>query len=243
MYKRVMDIRSGVPQALRADAGMKIMIVEDDAALAGEIAAFLEKWGYRTFLAEQFAQVVDEFLACRPQLVLMDVNLPFYDGFYWCAKIREISQAPVLYISSRNDDRDKIMAIAQGGDDYMEKPFHLELLRAKVEALLRRTYQYRVRERMFLRDGISYDAGRAALFFGETELELTRSEKKIVSKLLERKPEVVTREELMEALWDTDEFVSDGTLTTIVSRLRSKIKAVCGEELIVTKKGLGYLIQ
>lgn len=222
---------------------MKILIVEDDRALAEELRCFLEKWGYGTRIPEDFGDVAGEFAAWQPHLVLMDVNLPRYDGFYWCDRIRRLSDAPVLFISSRSDDSDKIMAMAQGGDDYVEKPFRLELLRAKVEALLRRAYHYQVRTRISLGGQVSFDPAAGTLYCGENEVELTRSERRIVARLAQGRPNVVTREELMMALWSTDEFVTDGTLTTLVSRLRSKLREICGEEIIHTRKGQGYLIR
>ena len=221
---------------------MKIMIVEDDNTLAQEISRFLLRWGYETYIPEDFENITEEFVNKEPQLILMDVGLPYYDGFYWCAQIRQISEVPVLYISSRNDDRDKIMAIAQGGDDYIEKPFRLELLKAKIEALLRRAYQYRVKTKIYLNDTVSFDGNSGTLYYKDTEIELTKSERKIIAKLLEEQAHVVTREELMVALWSTDEYVSDGTLTTLISRLRSKLKEICNEEIILTRKGQGYLI-
>ena len=219
------------------------MIVEDDKVLAGEIASFLAKWGYETAVAREFQDILGEFSKNNPQLVLMDVNLPFYDGFYWCGRIRQISAVPLIYISSRDDDRDKIMAIAQGGDDYVEKPFRLELLRAKVEAVLRRTYEYKVREQIFLRPQLCYDSASQALWFEGAEVELTKSERKILEKLLYCRPDVVSRGELMTELWNTDEYVTDAALTTIVSRLRSKLGRACGEDIICTKKGEGYYIE
>lgn len=221
---------------------MLILLIEDDAALSGEIKQFLEKWGYQAKIAENFENIVSEFLSCQPHMVLMDINLPYYDGFYWCRKIREISNVPILYISSKNDDRDKIMAIAGGGDDYLEKPFHLELLKAKMDAVLRRTYQYKIKERVYLGEDIYFEKGTDFLFCFGKEVELTKSEKKVMEKLAEQKTKVVTREELMMELWGMDEFISDGTLTTLVSRLRNKLKACCGKELILTKKGQGYFI-
>lgn len=218
------------------------MLVEDDEALADEIRQFLQKWGYKTAVVKRFDDIVSEFTAYMPQLILMDINLPFYDGFYWCSKIRVISDIPIIYISSRNDDRDKIMAIAQGGDDFVEKPFHLDLLKAKMEAVLRRTYQYKVMARQYFGDGCYLEEDTASIVCHGKKFDLTKSEKKILVKLLEQKPQVVTREELMMELWSTDEFVSDGTLTTLICRLRNKLKAVCGDEVIGTKKGQGYYI-
>lgn len=221
---------------------IRIMLVEDDEALAGEICSFLEKWGYEAWTAGDFQDILGEFITGRPQLVLMDINLPSYDGFYWCRRIREYSKVPILYISSRSEDYDKIMAIAQGGDDYLEKPFHLELLKAKIDAILRRTYEYQVKERIYLKEELAFDPESELLFYGDRELELTKSERKILSKLVEKRTEVVSREELMMELWNTDEYVSDGALTTIISRFKSKLKSACGEEIIVTKKGQGYWI-
>lgn len=224
------------------DTGMKLFIVEDDEILAAEISRFLARWGYQTAAACRFDAVTAECLAYKPHLVLLDINLPFYDGFYWCSQIRMHSQVPIIYISSRSDDKDKIMAVAQGGDDYVEKPFHLELLKAKIEAMLRRTYQYQIRSRVLLGEGLYFDYGMSALIYQNTEFALTKSEKRILAKLMEQRPAVVTREELMMELWSTEEFVSDGTLTTMVSRLRSKLKNICRNELILTRKGQGYFI-
>lgn len=224
------------------DRSVKIMVVEDDEVLAKEICLFLQKWGYKLVLACEFSDIAAEFAVHRPQLVLLDINLPYYDGFYWCSQIRQVSDVPVLFISSRNDDRDQIMAIAQGGDDYVEKPFRLELLKAKMEAILRRAYQYKVKERIFLNQNLTFECGSQAMFVDGKEIDLTKSERKILTKLLEHRPDVVTRDELMMELWNTDEYVSDGTLTTMICRLRGKLKAVSGEELINTKKGQGYFI-
>lgn len=221
---------------------MKIFLVEDDVALADEVRQFLEKWGYAAVKADCFEDIVSDFQRHSPNLVLLDINLPFFDGFYWCAQIRKVSDVPILFISSKNDDMDKIMAIAQGGDDYVEKPFGLALLKAKIDAALRRAYQYKVRERVLLGAGLSFEQDTFSLFYQERELDLTKSEKKIMGKLLECKPSVVLREELMMELWGMDEFVSDGTLTTLISRLRNKLKEICGEEIIQTKKGQGYFI-
>ena len=221
---------------------MKIMLVEDDEALAGEIGSFLRRWGYETVEARHFYRIGEEFSQQMPQLVLMDINLPFYDWFYWCGKIRQVSDVPILYISSRSDDQDKIMAMAQGGDDYVEKPFRLELLKAKIQAILRRAYEYKVRERIFLGEGLYFSLEQQALYFHGEEIELTRLERQVFQRLAAIRPDVAAREELMMELWNTEEYVSDGTLTTVVCRLRGKLKAACGREVIQTKKGQGYWI-
>lgn len=222
---------------------LKIMIIEDDVSLAREICLSLKKLHYDAVAAERFDNILQEFIAQKPQLVLLDINLPYHDGFYWCSQLRQISKVPVIYISSRNDDIDKIMAIAQGGDDYVEKPFHMELLRAKIEAILRRTYEYQVKERIFLNARLCFDCDTQSLYFADEEIDLTKSERRLFSRLMENRPDIVTREELMMVLWNTDEYVTDAALTTIISRLRGKLNAACGEDVIRTKKGQGYFIQ
>lgn len=225
------------------DRKIRIMLVEDDEALAKEIQLFLARWQYDVVNAKQFDDILHEFSEYRPQLVLMDINLPFYDGFYWCNQIRRLSAVPVIYISSRNEDSDKIMGIVQGGDDYVEKPFRMELLKAKAEAILRRTYEYKVKERIFLNDRLCFDCATQCMYFEGKEIELTKSSRRILVKLMECRPDVVTRDEIMMDLWNTDEYVTDGALTTVISRLRSRLKDICGEEVIQTKKGQGYFIQ
>ena len=225
------------------DTKIKIMIVEDDEVLAKEIALFLAKWQYEAREIRRFGNITEEYLKERPQLILMDINLPYFDGFYWCNQIRQISNVPIIYISSRNEDSDKIMAIAQGGDDYVEKPFRFELLKAKIDALIRRTYEYKVRERINLSAEICFDLASQQIYYRGNEIELTKSERRILAKLMECRPDVVIRDELMMELWNTDEYVSDGTLTTLISRLRTKLKNACGEEVIQTRKGQGYFIQ
>ena len=219
---------------------VQIMLVEDDRILAREIKLFLEKWNYHVILTENFKEVAELCRLREPRLILMDINLPYYDGFYWCRKIRGFSEVPILYISSRNDDGDKLQAYAQGGDDYIEKPFHMDIMRAKIEAVLRRTYHNQVTDRIHLTQKVSFDTDSKELYVENLPVELTRSERRILGKLVESRGKVVSREELMIELWNTDEFVSDGTLTTLVSRLRSRLSECCGEEFIKTRKGQGY---
>lgn len=232
----------GIGCGKRRGSKVKIFIVEDDETLAGEVAEYLIKWGYEARIAENFGDIAKEVSLLSPDLILMDVNLPNYDGYYWCEKIRQTSTVPIIYISSRNDDRDKIMGIAWGGDDYVEKPFCMELLKVKIEALLRRTYQYREKREIPLWGGLCFDSASQIMFIDHREIELTKSERRILAKLLAERPNVVTREELKMELWSTDEFISDGALTTALSRLRSKLKEAAGGEVICTKKGRGYFV-
>ena len=193
-----------------------ILIVEDDKILANEFKEYLNKYGYQVNLIENFSKVLNECMNICPDLILMDINLPFYDGFYWCSKIREYSQVPMIFISSRNSDNDKIMAIAQGGDDYVEKPFNLPVLRAKIEAITRRTYQYKVNQKIYIKDNIFYDYSNNCIYFKNEKVDLTKSENIIIKVLLEEKDKVVSRNALMDELWNTDEFISDNTLTVLI---------------------------
>lgn len=219
-----------------------ILIVEDDQSLATEIKDFLCKWGYHASFIQNFSDVLNECIDINPDLILMDINLPYYDGFYWCTKIRDYSHLPIIYISSRASDNDKIMAIAQGGDDFVEKPFHLSVLKAKIEAIIRRTYQYKVEKKQFIREGIYYDISSSEIIYNNHTINLTKSENTIIKTLMEQKNKIVSRNLLMDELWNTDEFISDNTLTVLISRLRSKLKNEIGEEIIFTKKGQGYYI-
>lgn len=221
---------------------MKILIVEDDITLANELTLLCKRWGFDAVCAEQFERVTKEYTDGQPDFVLMDINLPYYDGFYWCEQIRKLSNVPVLFLSSRDQNADKVMAMAAGGDDYVEKPFEPELLLLKIRAMLRRAYEYTVNEREYLSDGMYYENG---LFVCEGKsVELTKSESKIMSALLSNRGSIVSREKLMQQLWNTDEFVTDASLTVLISRLRSKLNEITeGRDVIVTKKGMGYYVE
>ncbi|WP_455684252.1 winged helix-turn-helix domain-containing protein [Thomasclavelia sp.] len=222
---------------------MKIMIVEDDLVLARELELLCTKWDFQAKYIENFKHVDKECFKYQPDLLLLDVNLPFYDGFYWCQKIRNNSTVPILFISSREQNADKIMALSSGGDDYIEKPFDLEILLVKIKAMLRRTYEYKHLEKEYLDDNTSYDIVSGRFNFKDRVLELTKSESKIMTVLLENRGNWVNREQLMMALWNTDEFVTDATLTVHISRLRNKLKELtAGKDIIKTKKGVGYYI-
>lgn len=224
------------------NAQLPILIVEDDEQLATQIQHFLKSWGLQAYLPRDFSQI-DELVRQIPfSMILMDVNLPHYNGFYWTQKIRSFSDIPILFISSRTDDSDAILAITHGGDDYIQKPFHLELLKAKITALLRRSYEYRVLTQIDLGNQLVWYPETGTLTWKSEPVSLTRTEQKILSKLILERGKPVTREELMMLLWQTDEFINDGTLSTCISRLRAKLKVRIQQELIVTRKGVGYLI-
>ena len=223
---------------------MKILIVEDDFTLAGEICRLCEKWGFEAVYLEEFQEVDKQCEKSGCDLVLMDINLPYYDGFYWCSKIRSFSRVPILFLSSRDQKADKVMAMVSGGDDYVEKPFDTELLLVKIRALLRRAYEYTQADREYLGEHLVYDRNQGVLLYKGRTIEMTKSENRILGILAENKGRVVEREELMQHLWSTDEYVTDASLTVLVSRLRAKI-AECadGVSCIHTRKGKGYYLE
>lgn len=221
---------------------MKILVIEDDLVLAKELVLLCRRWGFEAAYVKQFQEITKEYIAYQPDLVLMDINLPYYDGFYWCEQIRKISNVPLLYLSSRDQNADKIMAMAAGGDDYVEKPFDPELLLLKIRAILRRAYEYTTNDRTYLGKDMYYENGHVVCA-GKT-VELTKSESKIMAALLLKRGAAVSREKLMQQLWNTDEFVTDASLTVLVSRLRTKLNEITGgKEVIVTRKGIGYYIE
>lgn len=224
---------------------MKILLVEDDLTLAEEIVRLCRKWGFEAEYLEEFEAVDREWKKRQGDLILMDINLPFYDGFYWAREIRKISRVPILFLSSRDQNSDKVMAMVSGGDDYVEKPFDGELLLVKIRALLlRRAYEYTVSDREYLAEELLYDRSQGNLAYKGQTVELTRSENKILGLLADNRGKIVEREQLMEYLWSTDEYVTDASLTVLVSRLRAKIAEFApGISCIHTKKGKGYYLE
>lgn len=221
---------------------MKILVIEDDLVLAKELILLCKRWGFDAVYANQFQEITKEYVTHQPDLVLMDINLPYYDGFYWCEQIRNISKVPLLYLSSRDQNADKVMAMAAGGDDYVEKPFDPELLLLKIRAMLRRAYEYTTSEKVFLNENMYYESGQ--FVYNGHVVELTKSESKIMTALLSKRGAVVSREKLMQQLWNTDEFVTDASLTVLISRLRTKLNEVTnGKDVILTRKGMGYYIE
>lgn len=220
----------------------RIFVVEDDSVIAGAICRELNAWGFEARAAADFADVMGEFRAFAPHLVLMDVSLPFHNGYFRCAEIRKESKVPVIFVSSRADDMDVVMAVNMGGDDYIAKPISLEVLVAKVQAMLRRSYDYETPPpQPRLRDALLDAAGSCLLREGE-RISLTKNELGILQALLEKPGQVVRREEIMLRLWESDEFVDDNTLTVNVNRLRKTLAAAGLEDCVVTHKGQGYSI-
>lgn len=221
----------------------KILLVEDDIDLAKETLIALEKWGFKVNLIDNFENIIEEFIYKKPEMVLLDVNLPLYNGFYWCEKIREISNVPIIFLSSRDSDMDLIMGINNGGDDYITKPFSIDVLVTKINAIIRRVYNYNNSNNIIGYKDLIFDIEKGIIKFNNKNIELTKNEIRILTLLLKNKDKVVSREILMMSLWDSDEFVTDNALTVNINRLRSKIKELGVEDFIKTKKGIGYIVE
>ena len=222
----------------------KLMIIEDEEKISNIIKSSLEKWGFEAYCVENFNSIFEEFTIENPQLIIMDVNLPVCDGFYWCNKIRNISKVPVLFLSSRSTSMDIIMAVNMGGDDYITKPFSMDVLIAKINALLRRTYSYvETTLDTIEHNGVVLSLKDNTLYYKEKTLELTKNEFKILYTLMKKQESIVSREKLMKELWEDESFVDDNTLTVNINRLRKKLKELGLDEYIKTIKNQGYIIR
>ena len=218
----------------------RIFIVEDDAVIAGEVGSYLTRWGYDVACVRDFRNVLTEFAEYKPHLVLLDIGLPFYNGHYWCGQIRQVSQVPIIFVSSASDNMNIVMAVNMGGDDFITKPFDLEILAAKVQAVLRRTYAFHNQTVLLEHKGMILNVSEMSLGFRGGKIELSKNEFRILQVLFEHAGETVSRESIMKKLWDDECFVDDNTLTVNMNRLRKKLESEGIENLIVTKKGIGY---
>ena len=234
------NVKNGIGQA--ATAKYRLFLVEDDAVIAGEMKRHLEKWGYEVFCAQDFSNVLAEFAACTPHLVLLDIGLPLYNGYYWCARIRQISQTPIVFVSSAGDNMNIVMAVNMGGDDFLVTPFEPEVLAAKVQAMLRRTYAFRGQTNVMEYHGMILNLADTSLLVDGRKMELTKNEFRILQLLIENAGKTVSREAIMKRLWDNECFVDDNTLTVNMTRLRKKLEDTSAAQWIHTKKGLGYIL-
>lgn len=221
----------------------RILIVEDDAVIAAAMERQITQWGLEARCVRDFRAVLEEFRAYDPHLVLLDLTLPSFDGYHWCREIRAASSVPVIFVSSAADDLNIVMAMNMGGDDFIAKPFDLNVLLAKIQAILRRTYDFAAPAPTLEHRGAVLNTADASLTYQGQRIELTKNDYRILQTLLERKGSVVSRETLMEKLWETDSFVDENTLTVNIARLRRKLEAAGLPDYITTKKGLGYLIE
>lgn len=221
----------------------KILLVEDDETICSLVKKHLESWGYKVYAAEDFSDIMGEFVRVDPQLVILDLKLPCYNGFHWCDEIRRVSQVPVIFLSSAADNMNMVMAMSRGADDFIPKPFHLEVLSAKVQAILRRAYSFGAGANLLERGGAVLNLGSGDLSFRDRSVSLTRNELKILNLLFSQAGNVVSREDIMQMLWENDDFIDDNTLTVNVNRLRRKLEEIGLGNMILTKKGRGYMIK
>lgn len=221
----------------------RIFIAEDDYGISRALENHLKKWGLDVRCADDFGNVISEFSEFSPHLVLLDISLPFYNGFYWCGEIRKVSKVPIVFISSAQDNMNIVMAMNMGGDDFIAKPFDLSVLMAKIQALLRRTYDFGGTVGLIEHRGAMLNTSDAVLTYNGDKIDLTKNEYRILKLLMENKGRIVSRESLMNRLWETDSYVDENTLTVNVTRLRKKLERSGLENFIATKVGMGYIIE
>lgn len=221
----------------------RILIVEDDEVIARSVQKLMEDWGWEACCVEDFTRVLDIFASYNPHLVILDNTLPSCNGFYWCMEIRKISRVPVVFLSSASDNMNIVIAMNMGGDDFIAKPFDRNVLAAKIQAILRRTYDFAANAELVAHRGAVLNTADATLTYQGQRIDLTKNDYKILKMLLENKGKTVSREALMTRLWETDSFVDENTLTVNVNRLRKKLDSAGLNDFIATKFGVGYLIQ
>ncbi|WP_308637141.1 response regulator transcription factor [Paenibacillus silvisoli] len=221
-----------------------ILMVEDDEKIRRIVADTLKKWQYEVTEVTAFDKVLTEFERTDPHLVLLDINLPVFDGYYWCQQIRTVSKVPIMFLSSRNQNMDIVMAINMGGDDFIQKPFDLDILVAKIGALLRRKYDYQEDNNLrFAHRGLKLNVTNSTMEYDGQLAELSRNEFILLQLMMRQIGKIVSREDMMQALWNEEQFVDDNTLTVNVNRLRRKIAELGPESFIATRKGMGYVIE
>lgn len=220
----------------------RLLILEDDLIIAKSLKKFLGEWGYEVEYITDFRTVIEQFNKYNPQLILLDISLPFFNGYHWCVEIRKLSKVPIIFISSASDNMNIIMAINMGADDFISKPFDLNVIVAKVQALIRRTYSFKGQTNIIEHKGVILNLNDTSLSYKDKKLELTKNDFKILKILFENIGKVVSRNTIMERLWDSDSFIDDNTLTVNVTRIRKKLDDIGLNNFIITKKGTGYIV-
>lgn len=221
----------------------KVFIAEDDDGIANAIIRRLSEWKFEVCRAENYRDVMSEFSEYEPHIVLLDISLPFFNGFYWCGEIRKISKCPIMFISSMSDNMNIVTAMTMGADDFIAKPFDLGVLVAKIQALLRRSYDFAADIGTIEVRGAVLNTGDATLTFNGRKIDLTKNEYRILETLFESRGKVVSRETLMNKLWETDSYVDENTLSVNIMRLRKKLEQAGLSDFIGTKVGRGYIIE
>lgn len=219
----------------------KIFIVEDDVTIRTELKTLLEKYGYSCETTDDFTSVISAIGAAQPHLILLDINLPHFDGYHICREIRSHSQVPIIIVTSRNSDIDELMSMNLGADDFITKPYHTQILLARISALLKRSYQAD-HESQLEHNGVTLSLSNSTITANEQSTELTKNEMKILHQLMQNKGAIQSRDELINALWQTDEFIDDNTLTVNINRLRKKLESIGVTNYLHTKRGMGYMV-
>lgn len=222
----------------------KILLIEDDLNLSKNISITISKWNYEVNVIHDFKNIFEEFLEYNPDLVLLDITLPFFDGFYWCKKIREVSHVPIIFLSSRDSNMDIIMAVNMGADDFISKPFSSDILLAKIQAILRRTYSYKEDNNEIIEvNSAILNLSNSTISYENNQKELTKNEFKILQILMKNQGHIVSRDKIMRFLWDNEYYISENTLTVNINRLRKSLEDIGLIDFIITKKAQGYMIK
>ncbi|WP_294129192.1 response regulator transcription factor [uncultured Clostridium sp.] len=219
----------------------KIFIIEDEEKIRIELSEFLNRYGYETSYSNDFENIVEIALKSDPHIILLDINLPYYDGYYICREIRKKSNVPIIVVTSRNSEIDELMSMNLGADDFVTKPYNTQILLARISSLLRRTYQ-NIDLEVFEFNGLKYNMSTSEMEFNNNKIELTKNESRILYTLIKNKEKIVSRNELMKSLWQNDEFVDDNTLTVNINRLRKKLEEIGASDYLQTKRGQGYIL-
>ncbi|MBM7834385.1 response regulator transcription factor [Clostridium sardiniense] len=219
----------------------KIFIIEDEEKINVELSTFLERYGYRTKTVENFENVIEEGLNCNPTIILLDINLPYYDGYYICREIRKKSNVPIIIVTSRDSDVDELMSMNLGADDFVTKPYNPQILLARITSVIKRTYNNENIEVFQYRD-LKYNLSQSEAEFNGNKIELTKNESKILYVFMKNKEKIISRDKIMKELWQSDEFVDDNTLTVNINRLRKKLEEIGANNYLQTKRGQGYIL-
>lgn len=219
----------------------KIFIIEDEQKIREELSTFLSKYGYEIAYSTDFENIVDRVIEAQPHIILLDINLPYYDGYYVCREIRKQSNVPIIIVTSRQSEMDELMSMNLGADDFITKPYNTQILLARISSILRRTYS-NIEIEVFEFKGLKYNISTSHMEFQGKDVELTKNESKILHILMKNREKIVSRDEIIKALWQTDEFIDDNTLTVNVNRLRKKLDEIGVEEYLQTKRGQGYIL-
>ncbi|WP_195988808.1 response regulator transcription factor [Clostridium sp. D53t1_180928_C8] len=219
----------------------KIFIIEDEEKIRLELSTFLNRYGYETSYSDDFENIVEIVLREKPHIILLDINLPYYDGYYICREIRKVSNIPIIVVTSRNSEIDELMSMNLGADDFITKPYNTQILLARISSIIRRVYE-NIESEVFEFRRLKYNMSTSEMEFDDKKIGLTKNESRILATLIRNKEKIVSRNDLMKALWQSDEFIDDNTLTVNINRLRKKLEEIGAKDYLQTKRGQGYIL-